>query len=268
MKRISLIMMACLLVLGMSQCKKENPVNENNGDAMRISLHVEGDNEGAKVDVTTSTGAVAFTDGDQIYVASNGVFVGILTRTAGTFSGELTGCTLGEPIDCYFLGNRTPVGTSLEEGTSTSCTIDISDQTASLPVISYGCSTENLQAGTHSYTCRLNNKCGLVKFTINRSFDGAITISNVKNQMTVNFAEKTFTPGNPGTVTLNGTSGSTRWAILLPGSGTKVTASGTNHSDSDVDIPAIANNAYIDAVEINLSLVDPEEPWFPWNPYQ
>ena len=95
MKRISSIIIALALLLGMAQCKKqETPASE--GNVVRITLNVGGNDNGSRVIVTPP--AVEFQNGDQIVVASNGAVVGTLTKEGEYFTGAITDATEGQPL--------------------------------------------------------------------------------------------------------------------------------------------------------------------------
>ena len=98
--------LAFALVLGLTQCKKEN-TTASNGDGAKvpITLNVS---SGNRVAVETETGVVAFENDDVIYVASNGVCVGTLSYDGTQFAGEVTEPTEGQKLQFYFLGNKTP----------------------------------------------------------------------------------------------------------------------------------------------------------------
>lgn len=247
MKKMSVLLVALAMVFGMNQCKKNVETIAENTGGMNITLHVDGDDGGSKIDVDPTTGIVAFKDGDIIYVASNGVYVGKLTRTSGTFTGKINGATVGEPLYFYFLGNKTP-SEALTEGSATSCTISIEDQRHGLPVISSGVSSENLAAGTHSYTTYLYNKCGLVKFATS-DIPEAITITGMNNTITVDFSGSgsfSSSSENGGNVILNKASNTVRWAILpVQSEVTTAQAAAWGYYMTDAfTVPAVTANMY------------------------
>ena len=215
MKKLGLLAMAFALLMGMSQCKKENantPANE--GEKVPITLNVGGS---AKHEVTPETGEVTFTSGDVLYVASNGIYVGALTYNGTQFVGEVTEPTVGQKLHFYFLGNVTPEE-SLTEGQTTGCSVVISDQTESLPVISYNASRENYQVGRTDYNATLLNKCALVKFDVTTASSTSPTcIKGMNNKVTVDFGTNEFDyeQVNEGVITMTAGSGE-HWAILLP----------------------------------------------------
>ena len=249
MKRIGIIAMAMTLILGLSQCKKEQPTTANEGDTVSITLDIQ-NNGGTRMDVNTGTGEVNYETGDVIYVASGGTFIGTLTHNGTNFAGTITNPTLGEPLHFYFLGNVMPAET-LTAGTTATCSVVISDQTEHLPVIEYAPSNETYTAGATTFTAYLLNKCALVKFNVTTSSEAATCITGMKNKVTVSFAENTLThsqEGN-GVITLPAGNGE-KWAILLP---QEAMEEGNAYSvDGDYTgtfgaVPAILDNGYLTA---------------------
>ena len=87
MKKLSTIIMALALVLGMSQCKKqETPTNGNSGEMVHITLNVNDseslavnvNDNGGRHAVAPNLGVIQFTNGDKLYVGNNGHYVGYL----------------------------------------------------------------------------------------------------------------------------------------------------------------------------------------------
>ena len=198
MKKISFILMALAMVMGMTQCKKENLDGNGTavleGDKVQITLTLS-NGTASKYDVdpqTDGTAPVHFEDGDVIWVAYNGQNCGSLTcsiptengghdqngSTLGVFSGDITvpyeeGQEL--PLYFYFLGNQHPSFTvNPDNGHVTGYTVDLSDQHGGLPVISYGISEQNYPSKDHKYTVKYNwlkNQCALVKFECENIYD-------------------------------------------------------------------------------------------------
>lgn len=228
MKRIITIISALLLVLILSQCKKKPVVTDNGPEPISITLNVAG---GSKVDVNTGTGEVTFEEGDVIYVASDGKYVGYLTYQFDAvtdvycFKGSIKNAVVDEPLYFYFLGNKTPYET-LTNGTLTngitSLSVDIIDQTSGkLPVISAAASTEDFDGTSGPYTATLLNKCALVKFNVTTaSNDAATCIKGLNNKVSI-----TFDSENIGTINYErvrdasiclAAGNGVRWAVLLP----------------------------------------------------
>lgn len=256
MKKLSTLLLSITLLLGMSQCKKTvETINsvDTVGDRVSITLNV---NNGAKLDVDPNTGSVTFGDGDQILVGYDGKYVGTLTHNGTNFAGDITITANGDqPLYFYFLGNKEVTGLTL--GSSNPGTASISEQTSSLPVISYAASNETFPSEGNAYSATLLNQCVLVKFVVTSS-DADITtptrIAVANSSVTVNFSTHTLTPaeGNgyidiaPNTTT----SAENHWAILLPnGSAQDATTTRVDGDNvisvSQPEIAAIAANAYV-----------------------
>ena len=251
MKRMSVILAAVALVLGLSQCKKEPEVIEGE---VPITLDVKANN-GSRIDVNTANGAVSFEYGDVVYVGSGGKFVGMLTNNGYTFAGNITNPTTNQPLYFFFLGNRIPEET-LTVGTSTNCSVSISDQTSKLPVISFATSDQNF-TGEGNYTAYFRNKAALVKFDVNTASQAPTCLLGMNNKVTVDFATNGFacSQEGQGVITLSAGQGE-KWAILLPqASGTRVVRSFDDvYSGSTGNIPPIVENDYLTmGIEVNVN---------------
>ena len=283
MKKLSTIIMALALVLGMSQCKKqETPTTGNTTPiypGVDITVNV-GDNEGKaengeKHNIAPEYGLFAFSNDDVLYVGHNGQYVGSLTFNNGFFSGTIypNQNVTDQPLHFYFVGNAAVTGTPVENET-TSLSISIADQSGNLPVLSYGASTKPFTGAGTTYSTTLKNKCALVRFDLQNQGDYEVTLSNVPTLATVNFANPTAetaivaTEGQTnGNITLYGEEGNTaiRWAILLPGTnlGDKI---GEDEGDltwngEGETIPVMANNTYINSgISIKNPLPLPDAP--------
>ena len=254
MKKASLILAAMVLVLGLSQCKKEEQPKVIEGE-VAITLDVRANN-GSKIDVNTSTGAVAFEYGDVVYVASGGKYVGTLTCGGSSFAGRISNPTLNEPLYFFFLGNKTPMET-LEAGTATSCSVIISDQTEKLPVISFATSNETF-TGAGNYTAYFLNKAALVKFNVTTPSTSPVCILGMNNKVAVDFTNNDFgfSMEGEGRITLAAGSGE-RWAILLPQASMNSAVAHTQgfaYTGTCGHVPPIWENDYLtDGIEVNVS---------------
>ena len=251
MKRMTYFVMALALVLGLSQCKKEQPATPQNGQ-VRITLNVEnGGNNGSRVNVDPTTSPmVTFEKGDKILVGYDGAYVGTLTHNGTYFEGSINATQSAEdqPLYFYFVGNKQG---ELENGV-TSCTVNISDQTNELPVLSMGESIDRLtgetvyySSETTAYEAQLHNQCALVKFPLANAA-GSIKIGEMNNEATINFASSSINPtGNTGDVRLYSISDTEKWAILLPQDAVSNAAVTIGSQNLTVDVPAIAANALL-----------------------
>lgn len=261
MKRFGTIVTALLVLVALTQCKKEEqPTPANGSEAVTITLDLKS-NGGTRVDVNTTTGEVTYQHGDVIYVASGGHYIGTLTYNGTNFTGGITDPTMGEPLHFYFLGNVTPAET-LVAGATMTCSVVITDQTEHLPVIEYAPSNENYDSGETTYTAILLNKCALVKFNVTTASEAATCITGMKNKVTVDFAENTLTHSQEGNgiITLPAGNGE-KWVILLPQEAVEAGEDGTAYSEDGAfsgtrgAVPAITENGYQTAgIEVNVTI--------------
>jgi len=278
MKKFITLVMAIALVLGLAQCKKkevsETPETPEviEGNMFHISVNVNG---GSKHIVFPETGAYVFENGDKLYVGNNGHYIGTLEYYNGAFSGniETDTTTYHDYLHFYFIGGAY-TGELLTSGTNptTSFEWSIADQTGSkLPILSYGHSTKKFTTTTATYSCMLENKCGLVKFWAwpkPSTSNTLVTISGMKTTALIDFANPGITSTDDiGLVKLHKISGSDpaeRWAILLPQSSVQeATVSYKDEDDHDVAqtifMPAINANSYYggyNGFSVGLEYVD------------
>ena len=220
MKKLSLIALACLMVLGLAQCKKNEPTNNNTADnGNRVSITLTLDNGGQRVHPEEENGLanVVYDNGDMVYVGSNGKYMGYLTYNGGShlFAGSIsTAATEGQPLQFVFMGGQN-FHANLTENLTTEYLFNIGNQSDDLAVISCAASNENFSATKSDYTATLRNKCALVKFDLGEvSADAAITLTGVKTEATIGF-DGTVTNGETtGNIATYGT-GSTRYAVVL-----------------------------------------------------
>lgn len=255
MKRTITLLIAISLVLSLTQCKKnvETIAQVPTSNTVTLSLNVgNGDGDGSKHSVNTTTGAVSYTSGDVLYVASEGVYLGTMSYSGGgTFSGTVNTPTVGKPMYFFFFGGKTP-NEDLTAGTSTSCTVTISDQMTNLPVISCAASNENYVDGNTTYTAKLLNKCALVKFSSNVT-SNVINIRDMNTVASVSFAGN-IDAGTTGAVSISTDGDGVGWAILLPQDavdGATVTASG--YKSGTCNVPQITTNMFY-TTGVNISL--------------
>jgi hypothetical protein len=279
MKRMTYFVMALALVLGLAQCKKEQPLEPTNEDnVVRITLEVEnGGDNGSRANVNPPH--VTFENDDQILVASGGHYVGALTRENNIFSGGIDGDKVvsGQPLYFYFLGNNAVLGTADGDGNINGCTVDISDQRnyPHLPVISMGKSTVNYSSSVTSYSSKLYNKASLMKFNVVTASDAATCITGMNNKVTVYFGlDKVAEEGTglgddatnhgfkyekdgAGIIKMKGAYGSVqtpavKWAIVLPQSALGAGETGSAYSEDGKysstrpAMAAIPCNQYLD----------------------
>lgn len=271
---MTFIMMALAMVLGFTQCKKDQLVPQTEG--VRITLTVDAGDNNSRV-IVNPTGhnnpdyaTVTFENGDLIYVGNNGAYCGYLQYSGTQFSGTVNPTSEADYLHFYFMGNKGPIG-------SAPSSVSITDQTSKYPVISYAHSTVKYASGTTSYSAKLQNYCAIVKFTTT-NIDADITITGMKNTVAVNFGANNaangtgignnpYTPGKTGDgeITLHKVSNTERWAILLEQNEvTTATAYALQNvatkyvSTSTFTVPEIDNNMYYtnDGSGISIGLTE------------
>ena len=280
MKKLSTIIMAIALVLGLAYCKKQEtpdtPVTVDNW--VRITMRVgEG---GRNMDtVYPGSGAVVFEEGDSIYVGCGGLYRGKLGYQDGAFIGSIAEPVSGEYLDFYYLGKLTP-NPAPTINVTTDFTVSISDQSSGLNILSYGQSTERYSNETTAYTCVLMNQCGLVRFILTpepSTTNRTVTISGMKTTAIINFGEN---PGITPTdaidedeVTLHEAENSIytedpnhpkeRWAILLPQPATEAIVTYTDKDENTVyqtiNLPEIKANSFYggySGISVGIEYVD------------
>ena len=259
MKRTLYFVMALALVLGFTQCKKEQPTSQTEG--VHITLNVGSGNNNSKVEVDPNApegyATVTFENGDTIFVGYKGAYVGYLIYGGGTFSGEvaITSTEDPEPLHFYCLGGQgfTP---SISGNTAT---VVISDQTSNYPVVSYNTSKEDYH-GDGAYTSVLKNKISIMKFDVTTPSTAAISITGMYNKVTVDFTDPSdendndngfrYVKDGEGVITMPGvaSSGASTWAIVLPqpamGEGVAYTSDGYTGIRPAITTP-ITSNQYI-----------------------
>ena len=215
------LLLAAAMLLGMTQCKKKVDTisSVDTGDVF-ITLNPANN---SKYEITLGAGSavVNYTEGDKIHVGCDGKYVGTLTHDGDYFSGSIANPKEGELLYFYFVSgllDETKMSSSI-----TSYNVNISDQSAQLPILSCGVSTKPYTKGKTSYTSLLRNKVALVRFerTDNEPTADDVTVFNIPSEATIDFAQNTITPtGKKYLMKLNNPSGGSsiyRWGILLPG---------------------------------------------------
>lgn len=258
MKKMTYLVMALAMVLGFTQCKKEQAPANNQTEGVFITLNVNGGAstgsaaDGSRVEVTPgytnpTTGQtyakVEYEEGDVIYVGYKNAYVGSLTYSGGTFSGsvDISESDYGEKLHFYFLGG---VGfTPTVDGNT--ATVVISDQSSRYPVISYSPSKESF-AGEGSYSAKLQNKVSIMKFNVTTRSAAPICITGMNNKVTLNFNPETEGTDEGFTYGINTEDGglikmpakdanNETWAIVLPQAALE--ASETDGSANSYDDP-------------------------------
>ena len=244
------------MALGFTHCKKEQIEPQNVVKTVGITLKVGG-NGGSKHAIDTNNGGVTFQDGDVIYVGNGSSYIGTLTRAEGVFSGNINEPADNTEIYFYFVGGLTP-STTPSAGSTSSFTVDISDQSSQMPVLS--CNHVTYHTGSTSYSCTLQNQCALVKFTTPTSTSAPVRVGGLYSEAKIDFANNSITNnGTTGFIKLKSESETAKWAVLLP----QTSFSGAEGVIADkgyrisISMPTIEADAFLtgdDAISISSSL--------------
>ncbi len=258
MKKIGTFIMALALVLGLSQCKKQetSATPDADGDIVYISVKA---NEGDRDAVYPNTGAVVYGNGDKIYVGDGSKCLGFLTYNTGAFAGGITRPATGQFLYFYFIGGEHEIPWQQVAGL-TSWDFNLSGQLYSLPVVSFGQSTTPYSGPNSTYECTLINQCALVHFDYTGTRE-VIGVGNVPTWVTFNFAftdpENAIKPkegSDNGSITLYREEIDSRWAIMLPGTnlGEAVVENGEIRCYYEDGLPTVgANELYRSGITIN-----------------
>lgn len=246
-KRSRLLIMAALMTMGLTQCKKnvETLTPGDDNSTARIVLNVNG---GAKHIVNPNTGEVTFEPYmDYILVGCDGKYCGSLDYNGSSFVGDLNPTRLveGEYLYFYFIGGLATAG--LNPGDE-SWEVNISNQSNDLLVLSCGRSNVKYQSDVNTYSCTMLNKCGLVNFHFLDNTPSAVTMPDMLVSATVDFANNIIvpTPGAAtGSIKLRGYGSSDKWAVLLPNENPITTTLTVGDKNYVVDVPAINDNDYL-----------------------
>ena len=211
-RKNTMLLLACVALLGFTQCKKEQTQgSETEVKTVNITLNVGG-NGGSRHTINTENGDVTFQNSDVIYVGDGSHYIGTLTRTDGIFSGNINQPADNTEIYFYFVGGLTP-SIDPSAGSTSSFTVDISDQSSQMPVLS--CNHVTYKSGTSSYSCTLQNKCALVKFTTNTN--ASVHVGGLYTEALIDFEHNNITNnGTTGFINLKSENQTTKWAVLLP----------------------------------------------------
>ena len=121
------LLLACAMLLGMTQCKKNvETINQTPTNGVPMTLVA---NNGAKTEISAD-GVISWAAGDKIYVVMNGACIGYVQNTAGdlnTFTGTVSISEYGDYTVYYYY-----VGNNVVSNGDTSFDMDFSDQTGNL----------------------------------------------------------------------------------------------------------------------------------------
>ena len=289
------LLLAAAMLLGMTQCKKRiDTVNQISGNQGGVHITLTINNDSKHHIVTTGQawpngdlGKVMFDAGDEIFVVNGGKIIGTLeckvSGESGYFEGEIGFDLLNNnaPVeiktDDYlhfgFFGNAEP------QMHGSDIAVYIGAQKNSMPVISCGHTQNYYVEGQTDYTCELENKCALAKFTIedldevSLSGDDEVCVYGMQTYVKLVISETGIQmlpytgTDTEGGISLYWPGGETptneRWAILLPQqevTGKSMFIRNLKYAGV-VDVDAVSNNQLLD-VTISCDGVTPEPMYY------
>lgn len=260
MKRIGTMLMAALLLLGLSQCKKEQTNAPETDEGVYITVDVNGGSKGSRVIVDPNApggyATVAFEEGDKLYVANNSWYRGTLTYQNGKFKGQIEADS-DDYLHFYFVEGCTMVVNPSR--TKKYFIANIADQTSKYPVIAYGHSTIKYVAATTSYSATLDNYCSIMKVPIEGAGTAnTVTLRGMNNEVTVNLdANNGDATGDPftfssspelgyGEIMFHNQSDNEKWAVVLPQNEVLAQLRCDGFKDVFVSVPEITADRYYD----------------------
>lgn len=232
------LMLALMMLLGFTQCKKQVDTIENTiPNGVAITLRTDnGDRHG----VNPENGDVYFTDNDRLLISDGTRCIGRMQRYDSVFQGYVEPLEDGTEMYFYFLSNKTGDYPYVPTGIA----VSLSDQTDRLPAMLFGHTT--YYEGVTKYSCRFHNKCALVKFTLQSPTNETVEVGFFYVDCSVPFdSQGTLNPGNQGYIKLYSTSDTEKWAVVLPQykiDAANAIIGGKNYA---VSLPDITENAYI-----------------------
>ena len=217
------LLLAFALILGMTQCKKrvETVVSDPN-NMIHLALNVGNNSRHEIIPNEDGYVPVRYLVNDVIYVGNGTSYIGTLTCNVASdedgnnasFEGDIITPNIDDVLHFYFVGGLTP-SKALEAGTTTDFTVDISNQSSKLPVLSYTTAVYN---GSNSISCNLHNKCALVEFKLATGTNNTVKVSNMLSEAKIDFANPSITPTEKlDAISLyksNTTGNTKRWAVL------------------------------------------------------
>lgn len=230
MKKLTLIMAALALVLGFSQCKKDNDVPNTNDNRIQITLNANYGGNGGRTTFDPANGSFAWSTSEVEYINVGGSagYLGKLSNDgagSNTFTGTITGAVDGETLYFFYLGNGDHAGAT---------TLDFSNQSSGNVTdwhIAIGSATYsaiyNPEAPEYDpeavFSTTLNMAMAIAYFDLSQFGDGNIYLNgnDVYSTATIDYNSGTVTGNSKGYINV-GIAGS-KYVALIPSVETETT---------------------------------------------
>ena len=217
MKKISIIMMALVLVMGMSQCKKNEGQTNINNDDWTFKVLIGNGSNNAKLffgdPEFDGSIPVEWNAHDIVYLGMENHVIGYLygAGSAGEYC-EFSGNA--NTINVQFFNLGAQLQPNIQAGNPDQLVFSYENQVEDPAVVSFGTSDVVYSGVNGHYECWQFHTCNaLVKFALNTSSDEALTITGVKNQMLFKFDGTYENDDTEGNITTFGT-GNVRYATV------------------------------------------------------
>lgn len=202
--------------------------------------------------VSTETGGVKFVNGDVVLVANAGRYIGSMTYRDGLLEGDIFEPSTEDYLHLYFLGNKQPA--DLIPGETTSCAVDISDQSKQLPILCYGASHIKYAGPNVNYMCFMMCRGGLVEIDLLHATGTPILLSDMQVKANIDFANPDnaiTTADSTGSITMYAADATMRLAVVLKQPAMDTVAVCEDIKRDYVSLPEIQDNyAFVGAKAI------------------
>lgn len=222
MKKLTLIVSAIALLIGFSQCKKDEIKPNNNGERIQITLNANYGGNGSKTTFDPEHGSFAWASGTTEYINVGGSTSGYLGQLqndgegSSTFTGEISIPDGNETLYFFYLGNGSHSGAT---------TLDFSNQSSATVTnwhIAIGSSSYT--SGDTDFSATLNMAMAIAYFDLHDFGEGSIYLNgnDVYSTATINYTSGTISGNSKGYINL-GTANYGKYVALIPSVETETT---------------------------------------------
>lgn len=223
----------------------DNPAMQGKTVHLRMKVNAGDEAATTRSHFYPTTGVVEFTDGDVIYVASSGRYIGKLTMKDDLFEGDILEPTVGEFLHVFFFGNKNMGDLYLGDA---DCMMKIIDQSDALPFVAFGLTLMPYAGPDESYVSVLMHQCALVKVEFYNPTDEEVTLHGMKTTALIDFSD----PDEPvvarktrGDIKMNAYDKCVRYALVLPQDSMPEAKMSVGDKEYTISLPTIeAGNIY------------------------
>lgn len=218
MKKLTLIVAALALVMGFSQCKKDNLTPNDNRIQITLNANYGGDRTSFTPGTSSTQGSFGWSDGVTEYInvsGNNSGYLGYLTnednKGTGTFTGSIETPNGDETLYFFYLGNGSHAGAN---------TLDFSNQVGDLDHVT-NC---HVAIGRVAYSGQtafenvtLEMKMAIARFNLSGFGSENVYLNgeNVYSTASINYNNGTISGNSKGYINV-GTAGADKYVALIP----------------------------------------------------